>query len=244
MTAWAQRSYSDEQMLLHELDHRINNELASAIGAISLAAARTRNGEVKDALSAVAKLLHHYADVHRALRMPESDALVDAAAYLGQLCLSISRSKLEYREISLMLAAEPLRLEAHRCWRLAMIMHELINNAARHAFARGSGEIRVQLMRAGSFVECRVLDNGSPAAKVQPGRGLKIIDELAKGLDGRFEPAFGSQGSTFVLTFPYTRTSMESEDTPAEMAEIVEIVGPSLDEASRDGLAHAEYVNI
>jgi hypothetical protein len=44
-----------------------------------------------------------------------------------------------------------------------------------------------------------------------------------------------------VLTFPYTRTSMESEDTPAEMAEIVE---PSLDEASRDGLAHAEYANM
>jgi two-component sensor histidine kinase len=211
MTQWARVSYTDEQMLLHELDHRINNEFASAIGAISLAAARTKNGEVKDALSAVARLLHHYADVHRALQMPEQDAFVEAAAYLGRLCLSISRSKLEYREISLMLAAEPLRLEAHRCWRLAMIMHELINNAARHAFARGSGEIRVELMRAGSFVECRVVDNGSSAAKVQPGRGLKIINELAKGLDGRFEHTFGSQGSAFVLTFPYNRTSMESD---------------------------------
>jgi two-component sensor histidine kinase len=241
MTQSAQVSYTDEQMLLHELDHRINNEFASAIGAISLAAARTKSGEVKDALSAVAKLLHHYADVHRALQMPEQDAFVEAAAYLGQLCLSISRSKLEYREISLVLVAEPLRLEADRCWRLAMIMHELINNAARHAFARGSGEIRVELMRTGSFVECRVLDNGSSAAKVQPGRGLQIIYELAKGLDGRLEHTFGSQGSAFALTFPYSHTSTESEGTPAEVAEIVK---PSLDKAARDGLARAEFANM
>jgi two-component sensor histidine kinase len=229
---------SGERVLLRELDHRIINEFACAISAVSLAAARTKNEEVKGALSDVAQLLYHYADVHRALQMPEQDAFVEAAAYLGQLCLSISRSKLEYREIALVLVAEPLRLEADRCWRLAVIMHELINNAARHAFARGSGEIRVQLMRAGSFVECRVLDNGSSAAKVQPGRGLKIIDELAKGLDGRLEHTFGSRGSIFALTFPYTRTSMESEDTPAEIVEL------TLDEPARDGLARAEYANM
>lgn len=39
-------------------------------------------------------MLHRYADVHRALQMPERDTLVDATAYLNQLCFSVSRSKL------------------------------------------------------------------------------------------------------------------------------------------------------
>ena len=201
----AQESCLQEQVLLHELEHRIVNEFASAISTVSLAAARTNNDEVKDALSAVAEILHHYADVHRALQMPIQDAFVDAAAYLRELCLSISRSKLISREIRLVLAAQPLQLESDRCWRLGMIMHELINNAARHAFARGKGSIRVELALAGAFVECRVLDDGSAAANMQPGRGLRIINELTKGLGGRFEQSFGSRGSMFVTTFPYSR---------------------------------------
>jgi two-component sensor histidine kinase len=157
-------------------------------------------------LRAVADLLHHYVDVHRALRMPEHDTLIDAAVYARQLCISISRSKLDCREIRLVLAAQPLWLESDRCWRLGMIMHELIDNAARHAFARGRGTIRVELACAGAFVECRVLDDGSAAASVQPGRGLKIINELTNGLGGRFEQSFGSRGSMSVVAFPCSRT--------------------------------------
>jgi two-component sensor histidine kinase len=198
-----EKSRQDQQVLLHELDHRIVNEFASAIGVVSLAAARAKNDEVKGALCAVANLLHHYADVHRALQMPEYHTLVDAAVYLRQLCDSITRSKLEHREISLALVADPLWLTSDRCWRLGMILHELINNAARHAFAGGKGRIRVELQRADGFVECRVLDNGSAAVSAQPGRGLKIINELTKGLEGTFEQSFGLQGSMFVLTFPY-----------------------------------------
>jgi two-component sensor histidine kinase len=213
---------SDDQVLLHELDHRINNEFASAISAVSLVAARTKNNKVKDALSAVADLLHHYADVHRALQMPEHDTLIDAAAYLRQLCLSISRSKLDSTEIGLVLVARPLRLESDRCWRLGMIVHELINNAARHAFARGRGKIRVELARAGAFVECRVLDNGSAAASVQPGRGLKIINELTKGLGGRFERSFGSRGSIFVVTFPHSSAQGGDRKTESDVAGMVQ----------------------
>jgi two-component sensor histidine kinase len=75
-------------MLLQELNHRINNDFAAAIGAVSLAAKRSNNYEVKAALSRVAELVQRYADVHRALQMPECETRVDAAAYLHQLCCS------------------------------------------------------------------------------------------------------------------------------------------------------------
>ena len=73
----SQRPLPQEQILLQELNHRVNNEFACAISAVSLVAARTENDEVKGALNAVAELLHRYADVHRALRLPEHDTLVD-----------------------------------------------------------------------------------------------------------------------------------------------------------------------
>ncbi len=158
-----------EGVLLHELNHRISNEFCSAISIVSRAAARSSNKEVKAALTDVAELLHHYAEVHHALQIPEHGIRTDAAAYLRKLCLSIRRSKLNQMRIDLVLAAPHLWLPSNKCWLLGMIVYELITNAARHAFAGGSGCIRVELLHTSAFVECRVLDNGSAPLKLSTG---------------------------------------------------------------------------
>jgi two-component sensor histidine kinase len=194
--------FSEQLTLLHELNHRIGNEFASIVSIVSLAVRRTGNEEVKAALTSVADLVQRVVDVHRALQMPEYDAWIDAAAYLRKLCIAMSRSKLDYMKTKLVLAASPLRLRSDDCWRLGMIVHELITNAAKHAFPHGGGEIRVELFRAGAFVECRVLDSGSAPLKVQPGLGLKLVKELAKTLAGGIEQEFGVGGSRSILIFP------------------------------------------
>src|ERR1700694_1697537 len=101
--ASSKRSLSDERLLLREFSHRINNEFASAISVISLAAARSTNNEVKIALAAAQDRLQNYAQVHQALRIPEHGSLVDAGAYLHQLCRAISRSRLDVKNIELVL---------------------------------------------------------------------------------------------------------------------------------------------
>src|SRR5499425_1440244 len=116
-----------EQLLLHELNHRIGNEFCCAV--VSLAAARSSDKEVKAVLTEVAELLHHYAEVHHALQMPEHGIRTDVAAYLRKLCLSIRRSKLNQRKIDLVLAACRLWLPSDRSWLLGMIVYELITNA-------------------------------------------------------------------------------------------------------------------
>jgi len=198
----SQNSFHEKALLMRELTHRINNEFTSAINVISLAAARSRSSEVKAALNDVSERLHHYADVHRTLQMPEHHTCIDAALYLRQLCLSISRSKLESNNIKLVLVARPLPMPSDRCWRLGMIVYELVTNAARHAFNGAEGEIWVELGPAGDFVECRVSDSGITSHNVQRGDGLYIVQELVKGLDGRLEQIFGSQGSTSIMVFP------------------------------------------
>jgi two-component sensor histidine kinase len=193
---------SAERVLLDEINHRINNEFAAAISVVSLAAARNGSDEVKTALAGVTELLHGLADVHRALQMPEHDGDIDAAAYLRNLCSALSRSKLACRSIRHVLEIQPLRLDADRCWRLGMIINELMTNAARHAFRGDGGEIRMVVLRTGAFVKCAVSDSGSAVARIRRGRGLKIVDGLVKTLNGRFEQSVGPQGSVSMLIFP------------------------------------------
>jgi two-component sensor histidine kinase len=205
-----------EHVLLHELNHRINNEFAAAISVVSLAAARSGKEEVEAALTDVAELLHRYADVHKILQMPDHDTLIDAGAYLRQLCLAVGRSTLDAREIRLVLSVQPLRLQAERCWRLGMIVHELISNAARHAFENRGGEIRVAVWQDGALVKCSVQDSGSVTATIQPGQGLKIVDGLSRALGGRFGQSFGVQGSKSLLVFPHDGESVARNERPRQ----------------------------
>jgi two-component sensor histidine kinase len=78
-------------VLPQELNHRISDEFFSAMSLVSLAAARSSSDEVKVALIEVTELLRHYAEVHQAPQSPRDDARIDAATYLGKLCLSIRR---------------------------------------------------------------------------------------------------------------------------------------------------------
>jgi len=189
-------------LLLREFSHRIGNEFASAVGAISLAAARSRNIEVKSTLAAVEDLLHNYACVHRCLRMPEHDLWIDATRYLRELCRAVSRSKPDGRDIKLVLAEHQVGMDAARCWRLGLIVSELITNSTRHAFAGRAGSIRVELTASATSYKCVVTDNGRGTRPVRPGHGLGVINALATGLEGSLSQKFGPHGSTSLLIFP------------------------------------------
>jgi two-component sensor histidine kinase len=192
-----------ERLLLREFSHRINNELASAIGLISVAAHRCAGTEARDALTAVLDRLENYASVQHSLQMPEYSTTIELTTYINQLCCAISRSKLEREGIELSLSLHALRMRSERCWLLGMIVFELIANSARHAFCNGPGSIRVEVRPTESSIECRVTDNGRSDPNPRPGRGLAIVEALAASLHGTVDAQFGPNGTTTVVNFPY-----------------------------------------
>jgi two-component sensor histidine kinase len=201
----------DGSLLLREWNHRINNELNSAIHAVSTKAVQSESVAVKAALLDVVDLLHQCADVHRALHMPDQGRLTDAARYLHQLCFSITKYRLDRLAIRVLFSADDLRLEGERCWKLGLIVSELLTNVARHAqFDGRDPELRVELMLAGNVVKCRVADNGSAPEPVRRGRGLAIVGELATSLGGRVHTSCAADGSSFLLTFPLTNAEQRA----------------------------------
>ena len=192
--------------VLDELNHRIKNELASVINLVTFKAVWTDNVEAKEELGNVVDLLHQHVEVHNLLTMPDNDALVDAGEQLRKLGLAMSRCKLERMKIRLKLSTDTLPLDAGRCWRLTLVIYELVTNAVRHACFEGrDGEIKINLMRAGSWVNCRVTDNGSGVGRIKPGRGLRIVGDLVLSLGSRIDRSFGTTWTSFGLDFPLTQ---------------------------------------
>jgi two-component sensor histidine kinase len=208
----------DGSLLLRELNHRIRNELTSAVQTISAKAVHSDSVAVKAALLDVVDFLHQCADVHRALRMPDQGRLTDAARYLQELCLSIAKYRLDRLAIHVLFSADDLRLEGERCWKLGLIVSELLTNVARHAqFDARDPELRVELMLVGNVVKCRVSDNGSAPEPVRRGRGLSIVGELASNLGGRVHTSCAAEGYSFLLTFPL----IEAERRAAGVTNVV-----------------------
>jgi two-component sensor histidine kinase len=208
----------DESLLLRELNHRIRNELTSAVHTVSAKAVQSDNVAVKAALLDVVDLLHQCADVHRALRMPDQGRLTDAAKYLQEVCFSLTKYRLDRLAIRVLFSAGDLRLEGERCWKLGLIVSELLTNVARHAqFDAEYPELRVELLLAGDVVKCRVSDNGSAPEPIRRGRGLAIIGELASSLGGRVHTSCAADGYSFLLTFPL----IEVEQRAASVTHVV-----------------------
>jgi two-component sensor histidine kinase len=202
--------------VLDELNHRIKNELASVINLVTFKAVWIDNVDAKEELGNVVDLLHQHVEVHNLLTMPDNNALVDAGEQLRKLGLAMSRCKLERMNIRLILSAETLPLEAERCWRLALAIYELVTNAVRHAcFDSREGKIKIELMRAGSWVNCRVSDNGSGLGRIRLGRGLRIVGELANSLGGRLDRISGPAWNSFSLDFPMTQPEQRANRTVA-----------------------------
>src|ERR1700751_1541931 len=97
----SERPYCDARLLLREFTHRINNEFATAISVIAVAAARSRHHEVRAGRAAVEHHLECCAQMHHALQAPEGGTCIDAAAYLREVCCAISRAMLDRRAIEL-----------------------------------------------------------------------------------------------------------------------------------------------
>jgi two-component sensor histidine kinase len=118
--------------------------------------------------------------------------------------------------IHLLLSADTLPLESERCWRLALAVYELVTNAVRHAcFDSRDGELKIELMRAGSWVNCRVTDNGSGLGRIKLGRGLRIVGDLASSLGGRIDRSSGPIWNSFSLDFPLTQREQRANRTVA-----------------------------
>jgi hypothetical protein len=109
------------------------------------------------------------------------------------------------------LIESPVQLQSEQCWKVGMILSELIMNSARHAFAERGGTIKIELSAFGSFAQCSFMDNGSSNNSSNPGQGLKIMAALARELNGEIVHRFGAKGATSILVFPINGQILQSE---------------------------------
>lgn len=196
------RGRADPLVLVAEISHRVFNEYMSAIAGIQIAARGVASTEAREILATTVTRLVTFAEAHRALQAPNSGNGVDLAVHLERLCEALTAASLQERGVRLTLVANAATLAPERCWRVALVVAELITNSVRHGLNNGPGSIRVEIVPNAEHILCRVIDDGCGSPQVKPGRGLAVVMGLAEELGGSIGWHFSPGGTAAELVIP------------------------------------------
>ena len=190
-------------LLIEEISHRVVNELTAAILSLRHEAGRIVDTDAQAALQRVAARLTAFANAHRALQSPDTALDLNLGDYLSRLLRALSQATVGDHSVTLRLLEDGITLEPERCWRVGLVIAELVTNSARHGREAPGGAIIVEVRSAGDDLYCAVADNGgSRTEHPAPSRGLRLVKRLAAELGGDVTWRFRPTGVTAILKFP------------------------------------------
>ncbi len=222
----AELSLQQRKEALHELHHRVKNNLQLVVSMLRLSQGShdsTQNyGEL---VGGIVRRVQTIALSHEHIYNSEIKSDVQLDSYLSALVQHLYQSDRASR-VRVTTEFVPVVLPIDQAVPCGLAVSELIFNALQHAYeAPTDGELRVSaLRRNGNFLEVRVGDNGRglPENFEQAsceGLGLQLVTALVGQLSGRFEigPASvtagahgtskpnglnGAQGTEALFSFP------------------------------------------
>jgi two-component sensor histidine kinase len=177
------------QVLLHELQHRVRNDLQVVIAVVTLQHKRAAGAEAKEALAAVLGRLDALAMAHRRLEMDEPGR-IRLDVYLRDL--AHERFRMHGLDpagtIMLDIRQDPVEVDHDRAVNLGLVANEFLTNTFKHAFPDGKGIVSISLTRRGNEASLKLRDNGAgsggPPDRRSEGLGQKLIPQLAGQVGG------------------------------------------------------------
>jgi len=196
-----------QQVLMREVNHRVNNSLQIVAGMLRLHASGAVSEDVRHELQEAGGRIAAVARAHQRLYRGDAIEALDLGAYLGELCQDISAS-IPLCEIDVSVAAG-IVVSTDRAIAAALLVNELITNAAKYAYFGRSCKSKIWVRLALSSADTAMIsvrDEGAglpPGFDTQSGRlGMRLIRAFAEQLHGDLQIVRNEPGTEFALKFP------------------------------------------
>jgi len=179
---------TQQRMLMRELNHRVKNNMQMLQSLLFTATRNTQNLEARQLLDEVSNRISAMAAAQRVLYESGTGSRVSAAEFLDAVCHAAQQSFSPTIEIVREIVSG--ELENDDAMPLALILNELLTNAAKHGCNGGrNSQIRVGLINGQGF-ELYVEDDG-PGFDLRSVKdrssGLKLVQLLARQVRGQLE---------------------------------------------------------
>lgn len=193
----------DWELVLRESHHRMKNTLTLLGASVRRDFTRAGTKDMSVALDRLERRIVAFGRLYQLLSDNDDLATISVEPFFGRLCGALSDAVLEPAGIRCEASIEGGTLPAWQCHRLALMLTELVTNAAKHAFPnKKSALIRIELAnRDGSWL-CMVIDNGVGATGPLQGAGSRILEGLARSISARMQGEAGQGGTRVTIAMP------------------------------------------
>jgi PAS domain S-box-containing protein len=160
-TADLEDALSSKTALVHEVDHRVKNNLLTIASIVKLQARMTQNDVVERTLMSVLNRVEALSTVQRKLLNDEDVGHFDVADFASALVIDIIGA-LKRTDIVLTTDLHEVVVPATKASPLALIINELIGDAVRRGLSDGGGEIHLEVRRLNGHFLIRIVDTLTP----------------------------------------------------------------------------------
>jgi two-component sensor histidine kinase len=196
-----------ERVLRSEMNHRVKNSLMIVASMLTLQAKHVEDPTATAHLEEAAHRVAAVASAHDRLFQGTDIERLDLGKYIEGVCKDLDASVPHC--VIHMDADDDIQLSTDRAISVALVVNELITNAAKYAYpGRSGGKIHISVKAvADDKLAVAVRDEGAglPAGfdLARPkGLGMRIITSFAQQLGGTLDIHARDPGTEFVLTIP------------------------------------------
>ncbi len=172
-------------LLLHEVDHRVKNNLTMIGSLLRLQARTIGDAAIAGKLEAMLQRIDALATVHRRLYQSGDIARFDIGAFTENLVSDVVSSS-GRDEIEVRLETESIAIPAAHAAAFGLVLNEILTNAVKHGFSDGRGGVlEVIARREGDRARIVIADDGPGLAEGQPpagGLGAMLVQRLSRQL--------------------------------------------------------------
>ncbi len=191
--------------LLHEVDHRVKNNLQVISSLMLLKARRTPEGEARDALMGMAERIGALSTAHRLLYSEGEGTQFNLGDFATEF-LSDVTAGLDQDRTRIEAEVEPIAVAAAMAAPLALMIHELTANALRHAFpGEREGRISITARRTQAGMRLMIRDDGVGFAGAVPnpaGFGHNLVEMVVRQLRGTIAWTDAGPGTSVAIDIP------------------------------------------
>ena len=197
-------SDSQKELLLHDINHRIKNQLQVVAGYIVLGQRGVEDEQASEVLGTAANRLKVLARVYDRLQLRRETTTVGARGFIEEMVNDLQPTLIGLRPIVLRAEAEPAEMSSGRAVTIGLMINELVTNAVRFAFAEDEpGHIFVYFRRCDSGFCLEVIDDGRGfRSEARSGSvGQRMLRALVSQLNGTIDWS-GPPGTRVSVSFP------------------------------------------
>lgn len=203
----------EKDLMLHEIHHRIRNDLQQICAQLTLAARNSESGQ--DIVNGTIERIGVLARVYVRLRRVEGVNIVNARDFLESLVEDIRLGVVGGRPVAVGAEVDDADLDMGVAVAVGTIANELVTNALKYAFPDGRpGRIDLSFRKEETECVLRVCDDGTGILSDRPqgtGLGGRIMRQLALQLRGSLDIEPRPQhGVKATLRFPCCREAAKS----------------------------------